>query len=295
MTGVAEAGEVDRRIQIPIYRWASVAAAVDAVAQPEFGFHPAAPTQLSRREEPWRAHQFGAIPAGLVVQLGADPPQRGIAERPVEAAFAPPTTPAHVLRGQLLDRNDLVAGSPARWWPGGSRGRGSRPPWHESGPPGRWPAASVSTAPGASACRDRRGRTGAPRAVGPPAAATAPGSRVWAPRCASTSTPSGVATTSRSLDPDIHTHHPVRRSAGVAGSGLAGHDHLKRALPAPTSETHRGRQDPRRAGLQAAGQLAGRLMRTDPPDPRQHDMVAIGLHANRSGGEPHRRARGAGS
>jgi hypothetical protein len=39
---VAEAGEVDRRVQIPIHWWASVAAMVNAVAQAEFGFHSAA-------------------------------------------------------------------------------------------------------------------------------------------------------------------------------------------------------------------------------------------------------------
>ena len=108
MAGVAEAGEVDRRIQIPADRRAPVAATVDTVAQTEFGFHPAAATQLSRREEPWCGHQFGAVPAGFVAELGADATQRGITERAVEAAFAPPTAAAQVLGGQVFDRDDLV-------------------------------------------------------------------------------------------------------------------------------------------------------------------------------------------
>ena len=108
--GLAEAGEVDRRIQIPIHWWASVAAVVDAVAQPEFGFHPAARTQLSRREVPWCGHQRGAVPDGFVAELGADASQRGIPEGSVEAAFAPPAAAAQVLGGQLFDRDDLASG-----------------------------------------------------------------------------------------------------------------------------------------------------------------------------------------
>jgi hypothetical protein len=39
---VAEAGEIDRRIQIPINRRASVAAAIGAIPQRELGFRSAA-------------------------------------------------------------------------------------------------------------------------------------------------------------------------------------------------------------------------------------------------------------
>jgi hypothetical protein len=48
--GVAEAGEVDRRIQIPIDARASIAAAVGAITQRELGFRPA--THSSNSREP---------------------------------------------------------------------------------------------------------------------------------------------------------------------------------------------------------------------------------------------------
>jgi hypothetical protein len=46
--GVAEAGEVDRRIQIPIDARASIAAAVGAITQRELGFRPATHSSNSR-------------------------------------------------------------------------------------------------------------------------------------------------------------------------------------------------------------------------------------------------------
>ena len=219
MTGVAEAGEVDRRIQIPIHGRASVAAAVDAVAHPELGFHSAAASTVESTEKTWARSptwchtRWSCSRAGCGCGPSAASPSARLRPRLAPAA------PAHVLGGQLLDHDDLVAGRQGRWSLGGSAARGSRPPLHESGPPGRWRAPSVSTAPAATSCRDRRGHTGAPLAVGPPAAATAPGSTVGAPRSAPTSTPSGGGDHQQILDPDIDTHHRMR---AIGGRGRVG-------------------------------------------------------------------------
>ena len=184
-------------------------------------------------------------------------PERGVAERAVEAAFAPPATAAQVLGGQLFDRDDLVAGrqgggglvdlmGPDRGHPRmnpAHPGVGPLPPFRRLPP--RLGVGIVGAAPARRA------------AAAPPAAETAPGSTVWAPRSGPTSAPSAVATTSRSLTPTSTPTTGCWRSAGVRGAGLALNDHLKRALPAPTGETHRGRQDPRRTGLAAGGPACG--------------------------------------
>jgi hypothetical protein len=81
---------------------------IHAIPQVEFGFRPATRAQLSGWEEPWRGHQFGAIPGGLVAELSADPADGGITEGTVEAAFTPAATAGHVLGRQLLNRDHVV-------------------------------------------------------------------------------------------------------------------------------------------------------------------------------------------
>jgi hypothetical protein len=79
-SGIAEAGEVDRRIQISIDRRASISVLIHAIAQAELGFRPTPRTQLCRGEASWRDHQRGATPGALVVELRTNPPHRGIPE-----------------------------------------------------------------------------------------------------------------------------------------------------------------------------------------------------------------------
>ena len=200
MTGVAEAGEVDRRIQIPADRRASVAATIDAITQRELGFHPAVRAQLSRRKQPGRGHQRGAIPTALVIELGTDPPQRSVAEGAVEAAFTATTAPAHVVDGELFDRDDLVAG---RQLGGGLVDHVGADGRHLGMNPAH-PGVGALPAFRRLPPRLRVGVIGAQPARGLPV-------RRPQPRCAcvngfgaeirSTSTLSGVATTSRSLTP----------------------------------------------------------------------------------------------
>jgi hypothetical protein len=73
------------------------------------------------------------------------------------------------------------------------------------------------------------------------------------------------------------------------GRGAHGQHALdgERAVPAAALPADRGGQDPGGAGLQAAGKLAGGLMRLDPPHPGQGDMAPVGLDVDRPRGEPH--------
>src|ERR1700756_3450777 len=110
ISGVAEAGEVDRRIQIPIDGDASVAATVNAFMQAEFGFRSAARTQLSRSEKPGRGHQLGAIPKALIAELPKNTADSSITQGAVETAFAQSAAPAQVLGGQILDHHHGMPG-----------------------------------------------------------------------------------------------------------------------------------------------------------------------------------------
>ena len=184
--GDAEAGEVDRRVQIPIDWWASIAALIDAIPQGELGFRPAAGTQLSGRKGAWRDHER-RLPYQAVLQ------SNWMRMRPNAAS------PSARLRPRLRApprRLRFVADSfsTATAWcrvarlvvACGSRGRGSfghrgvDPPH-----PLRWPLPRVSTAPGESVVSGIVGTTPArglplqPRAAGDCAA----GSTVAAPRC----------------------------------------------------------------------------------------------------------------
>ncbi len=108
VAGVAEAGEVDRRVQIPIQGRTSVAAVVDPVPQRQLGFHSAAGTRLGGREPAARGHQRGPVPNRLVAQLDADPAQSSIVDRTIQAAFAGTATPGHPRNMEILDNQHRV-------------------------------------------------------------------------------------------------------------------------------------------------------------------------------------------
>lgn len=173
---------------------------------------------------------------------------------------------------------------------GVSRERGLRPPAHECAVPGRWHVPTAWRVPGTLCCPDRVGPAGAPPGVVPSAPGPAHGSTVSAPGYGRPRShlewppPAGRALR--------HPHPPPGVRIGrVHGARLTLHDHLKRALPASAGETDRSRQDPRRSGLQAAGQLARRLVRMDGAQPGKRHVVAVRLHADRARGEPDRSCR----
>jgi hypothetical protein len=62
----------------------------------------------------------------------------------------------------------------------------------------------------------------------------------------------------------------------------------ERDEPAVASQTNRRGKDLGSALLDAAGKLAGGLVRPDPSKAGQHDVMPVRLHPDRPGGEPAR-------
>ena len=84
---------------------------------------------------------------------------------------------------------------------------------------------------------------------------------------------------------DTHVDPDDRTRAGRYPIGtvhLAGERHV----PPATVTAHRGGHDPGAAGVDTAGELARRLVRGQPAEPRQSDVPPVGFDADRAGGEP---------
>ena len=75
-------------------------------------------TELSRRKEPWRRSTNSVPSSGLVVELGADPPERGVPRSPVEAAFdRPPRRPRFLTDScSTATTSWRVATAVVAWW-----------------------------------------------------------------------------------------------------------------------------------------------------------------------------------
>jgi hypothetical protein len=94
--------------------------------------------------------------------------------------------------------------------------------------------------------------------------------------------PAAVRQHRQVADADVDADPPARAvRAGNRPLHLTG----KTDEPAATLPADGGRQDPGGTLLQAADELAGRLVGPDPPKPRQDHMMAVGLHPDRAGGE----------
>jgi hypothetical protein len=84
-------------------------------------------------------------------------------------------------------------------------------------------------------------------------------------------------------DANIDPYDLIRRGTREdAALDLAG----ERDIPAVSGTSDGRSQDAGGAAFQTAGELAGRLVGADPPDPGQHDMMAVRIYADRTGGEP---------
>jgi hypothetical protein len=94
------------------------------------------------------------------------------------------------------------------------------------------------------------------------------------------------------LHADIHANDPLGGAANVSRDRFAANLSLgfDREADVPTAGGERDGcgQDPRGAGFEPAGQLAGRLMGTDAANAWQHQVMTVRLDADRAGREPHR-------
>jgi hypothetical protein len=110
---LAQAGEVDRGVELSVNDRAAVLTPVYALGQGELGFHHAAGRAgLRAGIPPVRYHQPTAIPSGLVAELSAHPAESGIGDGPVQPAAARAAAglaPAHPGHIQILHHNHLVA------------------------------------------------------------------------------------------------------------------------------------------------------------------------------------------
>jgi hypothetical protein len=86
---LAQAGEVDRGVQITVEDRAAVVALVLPVGQGELGFHRAAGRAgLGAGVPPVRDHELAAVPGGLVAELAAQLGGGGVGDGPVQPAAA---------------------------------------------------------------------------------------------------------------------------------------------------------------------------------------------------------------
>lgn len=104
----AEAGEVDRRIEVPVDDETAGTAAVGAFGERELGSRSATGTQLARRIVTVRRQDRAAGPIGLVFEHRTDPTQRRIADCTVQSTFAMPSPTVHTRQVQMLHHEDVV-------------------------------------------------------------------------------------------------------------------------------------------------------------------------------------------
>src|ERR671918_1461690 len=86
---------------------------------------------------------------------------------------------------------------------------------------------------------------------------------------------------------DAHVHAGHARPAVARGDRPFNLDR-EGDVPAVGLPASGGGENPGGALLQAAGNLASRLMGLEDPDPRELNVLAVGQHLDRAGGEPTR-------
>jgi len=110
---LAQAGEVDRGVAVPVDGQAAGVAVVGAFVQRQLGFHRATGGAGLRTGVPPAGYQEpGAVPGGLVAELAAQLAEPGVGQGPVQAAPAlagARLAAGHVRHREVLNHDHLVA------------------------------------------------------------------------------------------------------------------------------------------------------------------------------------------
>jgi hypothetical protein len=225
---------------------------------------------LAGRIERVGGYQPDATPPALVVQQPAELPEPGIRDRPGQSAIA-----QHPLDVELLDNHAAMLS-----WQ--SAGQLVEPIAADAGSPcfqlGDSPAGLLLATAGVPAPGgDALAFLPVPLALQPAAFALCP---LQGPRVGDL-----FAGGQHRQLPDARVH-PDRARVAVGSGELADHLAGERHIPAVGHPSDGGREDPAGAALKVAGELAGRLVSLDDPDPRELDVLAVGQDPDRPRGEP---------
>src|SRR5574342_683095 len=269
--GGDELGEIACGVEVPVEVQAAVFAGEGPDSQRQLGFHRAAArTRLAGWIPPIGDDQLSAVPGGLVAELASDLAEAGVGDMPGQPAVG-----EHAGHVEVFDHDRGVLAAQAG-------GELVQPIAAQVRDPGVQPA---EVGFGALPAR-RRPLPGAP--IRTATAGQGAGGRAQVAQCPPEMTwvGHGLAGGEHRQVRDAHVHagRRLRPRRGTAG---ALHLDGERTKPTATLEAYRGRQDPGGAGPDAASELAGRLVRLDRTQAWQGDVLAVGLHPDGAGGEPH--------